>query len=668
VKHDRGIPRLVTIGIFLLAGAGVLAIAAAAEETDAEGRSSVETTAPAAHEQLSSFAAPPEVAAEVGGVPAVPPGVVPVSGANVALSEHSASRLERAWRDPAPSLEARTERTRRASLEMGAWSFDSAARVIHSDGIGGSRLGGSQLEKAAAAAELAPDLPAAHMRLARELWLQGDSPMAALRAVVAAVQSIGRHLEASFWFGGSGLFVLAVALMGGGLLCIAIAAIPTLTHAAHDLGHLVSRSTPDFARYAGLGALLLVPLAFGEGVLGLACGLLGIAAIYGGRSQRIALALAAVGIALGAHPVARYSGVALAAFAEDPVASAAYSVSQGISTPMELARLEEAGGDPLALRALAIDARRKGNLGEADALYQRLLVAGESDVALLNNAANVRLELDHMERAIELYVEAVAQVESPIVLFNMAQAYGRAFQVEDLNRTLARAQQIGGDQVARITGLQGTDVEGFVVDFPIPHSLFVARTLAARPGGDVASALRRPLAPGRVASDPALLAGSLAVVLLLGGVVGSRFEPSRGCARCGKRICSRCDERGVAGELCDACNKLFYQPEHADRMLRIQRVNELRMRAQRMERIRSIMAVVVPGAAGLLAKRPLTCWIGATGFVFAVAAVAWRWGVVPDPSVAGATAPTVFVGTAALAGAVYAIAVATSLGAVRRNG
>ncbi len=652
---------------------GVLALvvgcAVVADRAGAQAPTSVEVTAAkqetpatATREALPTFAAPPEVLEETGAGEAgrreESAGPAPVRAAPAP----SESKLESAWRAPASSLEERVERTRRASLETGAWSFDPVARVIQAGGVKGTRL-----DAALAAVELAPDLPSAHMQLAHALWLEGDSPMATLRAVVAALQSIARHLEASLWFGGSGLFLLAVGLIGGGLLCILLAAIPALPHAAHDLGHLVSRSTPHFARAAALAALLLVPLAFGEGILGLAACLLGIAAVYGSRAQRIALALAAAGIALGAHPVARYSGVALGALSEDPVASAAHAISHGVATPMTIARLESAGDDPLALRGLAIDARRRGNLGEADGFYQRLLAAGEQDIALLNNAANVRLELGHMESAINLYDRAVRQAEDPVVLFNMAQAYGRAFQVEDLNSTLARAQNAGGDQVAKITALQGTDTIGFVVDYPIPRSLFYERTLAAQPGSELAAGLRRPFAPGHIGGDPVWMAGVLAATLLVGGWLGSRVEPSRSCVRCGGRICSRCEERGTAGELCDGCNKLFYQPEHSDRMLRIERVNELRIREQRVERLRALLAVVVPGAAGLLARRPIAAWLGATGFVLAAAAVVWRWGVVPDPLVAGTAAPTVFLGVAVVLGLVHATVVATSLGAARRS-
>jgi len=571
------------------------------------------------------------------------------------------SLLEEAWQTP--DLAARVERTRRTSLELGVWSLDAAARALT---VGDHRS--SELELAEAAVALAPDLPAAHMRLAAAKWLQGGSPMAALRSAIAGVAAIGRHLEAMLWFAGSGLYLLATALVVGGLLAVLMAGVVSLPHAAHDLGHAASSSAPAFAGGAALAALLLVPLALGEGLLGLALALGGVAGVYGTGRRRWALALAVAGIGIGAFPVARYAGTALAALSDDPVGQAAYSVAQGLATPVELARLRAADGrDPLASRALAIHARRLGNLSEADARYQSLLDAGRSDVAALNNAANVRLELGHIERALELYDRALSRQELPVVLFNMAQAHGRAFQVEDLNRNLERAQQTGGPLMAQLAALQGDDdASGFVVALPLPASLFWSRLLESPAGENVAADFRAAFAPGRLGSEPAVLAGVAVGMLLLAGGIRSRTVPSRWCRRCGERVCPRCDPQGTAGELCEGCHKLFFEPEKTDRVLRTQRVAELRRREQWVNRWAALVSVLVPGAAGLLADRPLRCWLGALSFALAAAASLWHDGVVPDPLVAGAAAPLVFIGVAALASAAYALVVWASL-ATRRQ-
>jgi hypothetical protein len=76
--------------------------------------------------------------------------------------------------------------------------------------------------------------------------------------------------------------------------------------------------------------------------------------------------------------------------------------------------------------------------------------------------------------------------------------------------------------------------------------------------------------------------------------------------------------------------------------------------------------MLVPGAAGLLADRPLASLLGTFFFALAVSAVVWRGGVVADPLVAGAAAPFAFLGVAVLASIAYFTIAATSL-AARRN-
>ena len=648
MEWTHGLARAGRIGLAAL----LLALAASAETAPA----AIAVT-PAEEALADPAAVAPEAAlAEV-------PAEAPTEPTSALPLESRSSLIEEAWLAPASGLDARVARTRRTSLELGAWSLDAAARAL----AAGDAAAASPLERAAAAVDLAPDLPAARMRFARALWIDAGEPVAAVRAAFGALSAIGRHLEASLWFMGSGLFVLATALVAGGLLAAALTGIAALAHAAHDLGHLLPRATPRFACFAGVAALLALPLAFGEGVLGLVLALLGVGVIYGGRAQRVALLLAAAGIGIGAYPAIRYAGAALTALPADPVAQATWAVVQGIPTPVETQRLSAlAATDALAARGLAIHARRTGDIARADELYQQLLAAGVEDVAAQNNAADVQLALGHTDRAIELYGLA-ARRESPVVLFNLAQAYGRAFRVEDLNQAIAHAQRVGGDQIARLTALQSGGAESFVADLPPPKDVFWSRALRSGAGADLAQEFRDHFAPGQLGRDDRVYAAAVAALVLLGGVLGSRVHPSRACWRCRERICPRCGPRGGSGDLCDGCTMLFFTPEKTDRVLRAERVNVLRAREERIARLQTWLALLVPGAAGLVAERPLLCWLGATYFSLACAALVWRDGVVPDPLVAGAVAQTVFIGAAVFAALAYAVAVVASIAARRQD-
>jgi tetratricopeptide (TPR) repeat protein len=533
--------------------------------------------------------------------------------------------IERAWFAPAVSLEERVWHTRRVALERGVWNLDGPARAL----IVGGR---TPLERAHAAVNLAPDLPAGRMELAKALWLHGGSPLSAVRTAAGALTAFWRHLEGRLWLAGSLLVVLAAALVGGGLLCIAVMSLFTAPHAAHDLGDLFCRSMPGFARAALLGSALLLFVVLGEGLFGLALGLLAVGVIYGRAGQRVVLVLAGAALVIGAYPVARLAGATLGALPADPVAQAALATGQGLVLPADVARLEAADEDDLlAKQALARLARSTGNLGRADAIYQQLLVSLPDDVSMLNNAANVRLHLGHMEAALDLYRRALEIDESPVVLYNLSQAYGQAFQVDDLTETLELAQALDGDLVADLTRLQGTQPEGFVVDLPLSNAMLWQRIFDPRGGEHFAAEFRAPVAPGRLGRSPVAAAGALLAVIVGG-----------------------------------ACNRLFYQPEQTDRGLRLARIEALRDREARLDKLAWGVSIALPAAAGLVSRRPLHSLLGAVFFAIAVGALVWRDGAVADPLVAGAAGPFAFLCVSVLAGISYAIVVGTSL-AARRN-
>jgi tetratricopeptide (TPR) repeat protein len=568
--------------------------------------------------------------------------------------------LLRAWTDPAGSLDERVARTRRAALESGTWSFDPAARAVLS-GV----AGGDPLARAEAAVALAPHLPLAHMELASAHWLHAEDAMAALRAMPGLLRAIASHPEASLWFAGTGLFVLAIGLGAGTLLLLVLVSLRASPNAAHDLGHLVPGDPPGFARAALLGALLLVPIAAGEGVFGVSLVLLAIGVAYGTAWQRVVLAVAALALWGGLHPLARVSSAALEEFPNDTIARAAYSLSQGLATRADLMRLESVPDDPLALRALAIDARRRGHLGRADALYQQILAQGKPDAAVLNNAANVRLALGHQESAVELYGRALDFGESPVVYFNLSQAYGRAFNVDALNRVLSDAQRVDGDLVAQLTALQRVRNESFVVDLPLDLSLLWQRVLAPGAGSALAKALRTPVTPGRVGGQEPAAGIALAAAFGVGLGIGA-LRRSSGCSRCGARMCARC-ETDWAGSLCQSCDLLFNHPDRTDRALRLQRLEALRRRDRRVGRATALAAVCVPGAASLLANHPLRAFAAVVGLMVAAACFWWRAGLVPDPLIAGRATPTLFAAVGGLALLVYAASLLSAL-AARRGG
>jgi hypothetical protein len=149
--------------------------------------------------------------------------------------------------------------------------------------------------------------------------------------------------------------------------------------------------------------------------------------------------------------------------------------------------------------------------------------------------------------------------------------------------------------------------------------------------------------------------------VVLGSLVGGRLRRSRWCTRCGQRSCPSCHGAQAGAESCEACHRLFFQPEQTQRELRIARVAALEERRRRLDRAATLTALLVPGAAGIVASRPLRGLAACICFAVAVAAVVWRGGIVPDRVAAGAAGTAALLGLAGIALLAYAALVSTSL-------
>ena len=119
-------------------------------------------------------------------------------------------------------------------------------------------------------------------------------------------------------------------------------------------------------------------------------------------------------------------------------------------------------------------------------------------------------------------------------------------------------------------------------------------------------------------------------------------------------------------EICDPCHHLFNRPQNADPVLRDARIRQLREREWRVARYETLVAVLIPGAGGLLARRPDLGMVGVLLFAFAVVSIVWHRGVVPDPLAVGAAGSLALLIGAVLASLAYGIVVVASL-VIRRS-
>ncbi len=600
----------------------------------------------------------PDGAAARGAAPlAIAPGSQPV--ALPPSGDGYRSEVERAWFSGGQDLTHRALQARTRALQLGAANYESASRALLAPAAEGIAL-----ERAMLAARLSPDLPMARMELAGA-YLHDGQYLNALREVGAGVAAIPRNLEASLWLAASLLAMFAAVLTLGSMVFIAWVGLSVFRHAAHDVGDLVSRDMPEFARAALLGSLLLVPLLLGEAAMGLVLALFLLGFTYCEAGYRRALALAAMLLVLGIYPVTRLSGMALTALDSDPVAAAADSVvrSMASSADIDILRTASAREDWLAEAALALHERRSGDAELALARYEQLLDRTPTDPVVLTVLSNMAFERGDNARSIQLGERAAALVRSATLLFNLSQVYARSFQMDEFEGAMAQAQLVDPEVVAELSKTKAPD---FVADLAFPTAPIRDRMLQGAGGDRFVDPVSRAIMPGHIGRDWVTTAGAFALTAVLGVGIGGGLGRASSCRRCGRRICGRCDGTVWNSQICDGCHHLFHRPETTDPAMRMARLSELRARESRVSRLATLASVLVPGAAGLLARRPDLGFLGLFLFFWAVLLILWRKGVVVDPLAIGAVGPLLFTTAAALSILGYGLVVGLGL-MIRRS-
>jgi len=536
-----------------------------------------------------------------------------------------------AWAEAPEAAYARTAALRRVRLELGLGDLLAPARVILQSATE------EEIEiYTAFARDLAPGVPSVQFDHAHALARSGDIG-GATKAIGTGLSSVVFGLPARLWIVENLVFLLLVVVLAASFGFISLTTLQVFPHAAHDLGDLIAgRSMPNFARSALLASLVLLPLVLGEGIVGLAVALFVVAFAYGKARQRNVLVMAAVLLLIGLYPLAQFGSIATTLVDEDPIAGSVMAVLAGTETRADVERLEARVGDDLAAgHVLAYRARRHGlqelSRDRLEALRERY----PSDGYVLAALGNIEMRRGDTEAAIEFYERAAAQVDSAILLFDLSQAYARAFRMEEYEASLVRAQGMDADTVADLSNLEDADL---VADLPYPIGLlqdrFVTLAMTQKPQFDLAATL----APGRLGEGWITTASAFALAMLLCLLFGNRFDHATQCSRCGHRICTRCEETVWSEEICEDCHHLFNYPAETDPSLRMARLQALSKREVRIGRIVLTSALLIPGVAGLAARRPDFAMFGLLLFGWIAAWVVWPAGVFEDPLLMGSAA------------------------------
>jgi tetratricopeptide (TPR) repeat protein len=453
----------------------------------------------------------------------------------------------------------------------------------------------------ARAAELAGATPSLQFEVAREL----RSPAHLLRALVAVPTSF----PGLIWLVGVGGAVVACGFLIAGGLLVALAFARTARLNGHLLGHLITAQDPP--AWPGvlviLAALALLPLA-GAGPALLAAAACAIAGPRLGRREALAPALLviAAGLLLGPALDAWSRMGALAG--RDPALVAAWRLenAQPLAGDRErLASVVEARRDDLLLRvALAKAWLRSGDLKHADALLAEL--PSVAHPALLSRAENLRgtiaVARGDLEAGISAFEMARSAEESAAVLYNLAQAHGRAVRLMERSALFENARALDPELITKYTAFAGSNVHRYLIQDPIPLWMYVDRAFEASAESEAIVRTVRAWAFGP--RTPGWVWG----LLPLAGATGLLLQRRTiwRCARCSRSICGHCDSSaGATDTTCSRCARLFARDGRSDPRLRRQVLDLEKRQQRRTAAVLAGVALAAPGVARILEGRVL---------------------------------------------------------------
>jgi hypothetical protein len=229
-----------------------------------------------------------------------------------------------------------------------------------------------------------------------------------------------------------------------------------------------------------------------------------------------------------------------------------------------------------------------------------------------------------------------------VVLFNLSQAYGRLVQLDQQDLALAEAQVIDSVALAELTNLYGSSHRALVADLPVATETIRVRLGDPAAARQAARALRRRFAPGWLGQSPVHSAVGVALVVLLASGITIVLRRARG--------------GGEGGDLNAGIAQFLSGEEAADPFLRMVRLAALRDRQARIDKVKFLLSVIVPGAAGVVSRHPILGLLGSLLFALTLASWWARDGVGVDPLAVGAGASLLF-GALAVASAVAYAAV-----------
>ncbi len=557
-------------------------------------------------------------------------------------------RQANASKNPALEQAARKEllalRTLIGSSNMELWAVGLLRAAQAWEAAGDS---GAAVEIAASASELAPDLPATWFLLTRLYFATDPSGIpryvGSLQKGIAASLNDSRYLRplvADF------TSLMLIAFIATVIVVMLVLLLRRGYYFLYDFHFFFPRAAARWQTSALAILLLSLPIVFRMGVAPSLLAFFAAITMYLTVRERV-LAVVLIG-SLGLVPLIGGLVVEHTAFAD--------------SAAEDLYRIERGGPgiEPLVQRYEKLAAEDKVGFAERFVLGHFYLNRGHLEQAVSHLKSALALRPDDVPSKIALakalYLQGdlensrslleALKVSSPssVSLLDLSRVYQRRVQVygdanageiDKANSNLMEARQLDPSLPSIATEdpfpkeVIGNDR---LKTLPLAQSDLAALARGEVPARRVRSQLSQILV-GDVPSAVAALYPLLVAMALFGfGFLGKGLEAARVCSRCGRPVSRRGDPDVSAGSpMCTQCVNVFAKKNVVAPSVKVRKQLEVARYESQMERASTLLGVLWSGMGHVFSGAPVRGALYGYLFVFAIAGVVLRAGLVRPP-------------------------------------
>lgn len=580
----------------------------------------------------------------------VGPKAVLVSNATNATLEEAWERWRKAMAAmDAKGVEAAEAELRTLKAEIGALSLEqfsvgfsraSAARRAANDAGGAVRL-------AALGVEMAPDLPYAHIELARAYMLADPSEVGRIAGEVKT--SLGllftdpRYARPAI---ADLMAALLAALVATAAAVVLMMFVRKARYFFHDFHHLFPRAAAPWQSAAFALLLLLLPIVFRAGPVPMLLTLFLVVSFYLSLTERLVAAVLLVLVSL----VPIFGGLVVenTAFA-GTVAEDVYRLERGgidaeSSATRTNARVKDGRATFAETFALARYEYRRGQLDRAIELFKSAAGTRPGNALVLTNLGNAMLARGDEEGALTQYMGAVASDPSLAAgSYNLSRIYyRRAKLLPDLEvgpmldkaqLALTEAQRLDPVLLTRTDPPEDNLKSNlYVLSPPLPLDEISAIGRSEDLGDAVSRQLAGQLLGATNAQNGLLLGAGLTLLVFALSFARGGLKNSQDCEKCGRAVCRRCDpELGIGSHLCNQCVHVFTRKGAVPPLVKVRKQTEVAQYQTRMDRFGYFFGLLLSGAGHIFRGLTIRGAIYAFLFLFIVMNFFFRSGVLRAP-------------------------------------